>query len=303
MRRRFSTTKTNWLHYIWKRKELLFLALAGFLIAIAGLLITSDIWRFWGDLPPTERSQAGIAMFQTIATITGGIAIFWNIVLARRQLLATLDQNITNRFEQAVGYLGDTQIPVRIGAIYAFERIARDSTKDHWMIVEVLTTFIVDQCAHRELDENFKDTFPKDAQAAIAVLGRRAQDKDPAGAVVRLNKTNLSGAIFSNLNFKDAHLIWSDLTDASFFMANLENANFYASKLIGTVFYKAVLRNSELVECDLSGADLRECDLSGARIHQANFTGSKGLNVQQIMTTQGWQEAIFDESIKAQLQT
>jgi hypothetical protein len=158
----------------WKGSGALSIAIV--LILGSGLLATWEIWKYWENIAPENRSQAGINVVQTIATIAGGIAIFWNIVLARRQLSATLDQNITNRFEQAVGYLGSEQLSVRIGAVYAFERIAKDSNKDHWMIVEVLMSFIDDQCASRNKKKEQQDIFPKDAQAAITVLGRRDID-------------------------------------------------------------------------------------------------------------------------------
>ncbi len=33
-------------------------------------------------------------------------------------------------------------LEVRLGGIYALERIARDSPKDHWTIMEVLTAYV-----------------------------------------------------------------------------------------------------------------------------------------------------------------
>jgi hypothetical protein len=34
---------------------------------------------------------------------------------------------------------------VRLGGIYALERIARDSESDHWAVMEVLTAFVREQ--------------------------------------------------------------------------------------------------------------------------------------------------------------
>jgi hypothetical protein len=49
---------------------------------------------------------------------------------------------ITERFSKSVEQLGSNDISVRIGGIYALERIAKDSPKDHWTIMEVLTAFV-----------------------------------------------------------------------------------------------------------------------------------------------------------------
>lgn len=62
----------------------------GLLLAVAiGLPTGIDIYQNWQNIDPSERSQAGITLLQTLFTIVGGVAIFWNIVLSRRQLAAT----------------------------------------------------------------------------------------------------------------------------------------------------------------------------------------------------------------------
>ena len=49
---------------------------------------------------------------------------------------------MTDRFTKAIEQLGSDKLDVRIGGIYALERIARDSAKDHPTVMEVLTAFI-----------------------------------------------------------------------------------------------------------------------------------------------------------------
>jgi hypothetical protein len=49
---------------------------------------------------------------------------------------------ITDRFTKAIAQLGEQgpeKLAVRLGGIYALERIARDSERDHWPMMEVLT--------------------------------------------------------------------------------------------------------------------------------------------------------------------
>jgi hypothetical protein len=117
----------------------------GLLLAIGiGLPTGLDIYQNWQNIDPSERSQAGIILIQTLFTIVGGAAIFWNIVLSRSQLAATQEQNITDRFSKAVELLGHDNAPVRIGAIYALERISQDSSRDYWRVMEVLSAFVRD---------------------------------------------------------------------------------------------------------------------------------------------------------------
>jgi hypothetical protein len=58
--------------------------------------------------------------------------------------LAALNRagQITDRFGKAVGQLGSAELDVRLGGIYALERIARDSADDHPQVMEVLTAFV-----------------------------------------------------------------------------------------------------------------------------------------------------------------
>ena len=59
-----------------------------------------------------------------------------------RQSEIAADQSIAEAFTRAISHLGDEKLEIRIGGIYALERIARDSKKDHWTIMEILTAFV-----------------------------------------------------------------------------------------------------------------------------------------------------------------
>ena len=48
----------------------------------------------------------------------------------------------TDLFTRAIDQLGSEKLEVRLGGIYALERIARDSEKDHGPIMEVLVAFV-----------------------------------------------------------------------------------------------------------------------------------------------------------------
>ena len=49
---------------------------------------------------------------------------------------------MTDRYTKAIEQLGSDKLDVRIGGIYALERIARDSPRDHPTAMEVLAAFI-----------------------------------------------------------------------------------------------------------------------------------------------------------------
>src|SRR5215218_3453534 len=61
---------------------------------------------------------------------------------AQEELQLTRQGQITERFTRAIDQLGNASLDVRLGGIYALERIARESEEDYWPIMEVLTAYV-----------------------------------------------------------------------------------------------------------------------------------------------------------------
>ncbi|MBD1916573.1 MULTISPECIES: pentapeptide repeat-containing protein [Cyanophyceae] len=283
--------------------------MAVILIMTIGIPTAWDIFKHWNDIEAKARAQAGITLLQTIVTTIGGIAIFGNIVIARRQVAATQqqmvitqEQIITDRFSKAVEQLGSDQLAVRVGAIYSLERIAKDSIRDHWTVMEVLSFFIQDRCPLRNGDEvSQKNDAFKDVQAAVIVLGRRDLSQDPKVNNLDLTYIELRWVSFEEGDFRNAVFYRSNLNGINFYKANLEKANFWQANLTRAKLFGADLSQADLIETTFSEADLRKCNLRGAKISRANFSKAKGLTVEQIQSAQKWEEAVYDESFRVQL--
>jgi len=82
---------------------------------------------------------------QTFGGLVGGLVILVGIYLTWRNLKLAEDGKITDRYSNAIAQLGNQNMTVRIGGIFALERIARDSEKDHWTVMEALCAFIRDE--------------------------------------------------------------------------------------------------------------------------------------------------------------
>ena len=90
---------------------------------------------------------------------------------------------MTDRYTKAIEQLGSDKLDVRIGGIYALERVARDSARDHPTVMEVLAAFIREH-SHEQWppsdpggQEQARSTRP-DVQAAVTVVGRRDAKRD-----------------------------------------------------------------------------------------------------------------------------
>jgi len=103
------------------------------------------------DLADAENSYRA-----TLAQIFGGVAIgiglyyTWRrIGIAEEDLKATQENlkiaqegQITERFTRAIEQLGNEKIEIRLGGIYALNRIANESKTDYWSIIEILTAYV-----------------------------------------------------------------------------------------------------------------------------------------------------------------
>jgi uncharacterized protein YjbI with pentapeptide repeats len=109
---------------------------------------------------------------------------------------------------------------VRLGGIYALERIARDSESDHWAVMEVLTAFVREQAPATTLPPDStsreKETKaslherkpPPDIQAILTVIGRRTRTFGNGEAQrLDLRNTHLQGALLEGAQLQGAHLI------------------------------------------------------------------------------------------------
>ncbi|MGZ4228366.1 MAG: hypothetical protein ACXVHB_20140 [Solirubrobacteraceae bacterium] len=76
-----------------------------------------------------------------LAMLAGAIALVGAIYTARTFALNRRGQ-ITERFTRAIDQLGDDKTEIRLGGIYALERIAHESSEERGPIVEVLTAYV-----------------------------------------------------------------------------------------------------------------------------------------------------------------
>ncbi|HUA40313.1 MAG TPA: pentapeptide repeat-containing protein [Streptosporangiaceae bacterium] len=204
----------------------------------------------------------------------------------RRTLELTEQGQVTSRYTEAIAQLGSDKLDIRIGGVYALERIARDSARDHPTVMEVLSAFIREHSREQwpvrdpKQEEPQRSTRP-DVQAAVTVLARRdpardTQHLDLSDAVLTdadLREARLSHASFRSANLSRAALRGADLTIANLTGADLTKATLWAADLTS-----AYVDNANLIEVDLFGANLTDADLAGADFTKANISGANLTN-------------------------
>jgi uncharacterized protein YjbI with pentapeptide repeats len=243
-----------------------------------------------------------------VVLLVGAYFTYRQVVNGRRQLQIALQGQITERFTRAIDQLGHAQVDIRLGGIYALERIAYDSSADRPTIREVLTAFVRSHAPWPpSLPGQYVATAPMaevpelevrapDVQACLKVLDRggfahpeghddrldlHAADLRHAHLQnVNLKRANLLKSNLGGANLVEAHLEAAVLSDArleaaDLFHANLEGANLRGAHLERASLRGATLKGANLLQTNLRGADLLAAGLDGTHLFQTNLEGAK----------------------------
>ncbi|NER98911.1 MAG: pentapeptide repeat-containing protein [Symploca sp. SIO1B1] len=285
--------------------------LISFILFVVGLLALSCY--LWGlNVTPIVQQESSldikdffelrnqaiksvITSIQSYVTGFGGIAILFNVYYGAKRAKAMEDnaiattknaiaatenakiaeqEQITERFTKAIEQLGSDNISIRLGGIYALEGIAKDSERDHWTIMEILSAFVRENAPVKKdvqekkvEGEQQRPKPPADIQAILNVIGIRDTEKDPENEIIDLSNTDIAGAYLSE--------------------ANLQEVFFYGANLQEAILYQTDLQRASLQETNLQGAILTEANVQGVLLDRANLedtdlTDVKNLTQQQL---------------------
>ena len=116
---------------------------------ITDLIAAHDVNLLTGSQRAMQMQSARETVRTQLLTLGAGLfaagALVYtarNFTLSRRTFQLTEQGQVTDRYTKAIEQLGSDKLDVRIGGIYALERVARDSARDHQTVMEVLAAFI-----------------------------------------------------------------------------------------------------------------------------------------------------------------
>ena len=278
-------------------------------VPLADWLAHHDVGSVTGSLHETALDNAR----GRLLTLGAGLFAAGALVFTARNFTLSREGQVTDRYTKAIEQLGSDKLDVRIGGIYALERVARDSARDHPTVMEVLAAFIREY-SHEQWPPPKVTTLvvptivpPRttrpDVQAAVTVIGRRDAKRDIPYRSIDLTGANLTGANLTGANLADADLTGANLTDANLGMdlsrlvyigavtaadlarpnltrPNLTRAIFAEANLTEATLFGANLTHAIFADADLTGADLAGADLTHANLMRADLTGATLTNAE-----------------------
>lgn len=293
----------QFIHRVTKRDG--FWWVAGLIATLAFGVVFS--WLFWEELRGDEESLS--STIRNLGLVEGGVIAIvlavWRSLVAQKQAEAALRQADTalrqagtaeqgllnDRYQKGAEMLGNDVLSVRLGGIYALQRLAEEHPGQyHVQIMRLFCAF----ARHPTMDKDVEGMPGMEGEAPYILPSLRADVQTVIQAIADRNEANieLERQLNFRLDFRDAKLndlmCWSgDLSGAVLNGADLSGARFVGTNL-SDVYLIDVKSPAYLGNVNLSGAHLMrienfsnmtiggylnvsdayisELDLSGARL-------------------------------------
>ena len=238
--------------------------------------------------------------------------------IAQEQRHIAEQGHITDRITKAVEQLGaektvkvledgktaertEPNLEVRLGAIYALERIAQDSERDHIPIMETLCAYVRENSNARaprnlnlaeweppmdDADEEERERYTAEITARFSRVGHArawVRSLPSLRADVQAAVTVIGRRSALRRSFETARGYFLDLHGANLQRADFSGLCFERSNLMNGRFEGADFSNADLTESRFTGARLegtwfRNTRMPGADLSSANFEGASFYN-------------------------
>jgi hypothetical protein len=291
----------------------------GIFLSVAAIALILFLWKI-PQIQLAHLKPEGIAA-DRMAELVDKYRGTWAQVIAGMFFLVTgyfswlgaktaEEGQFTDRFTKAVQLFSTSSkdsndLVARVGGIYELERLAQDSPRDHWSVMEVLTAYLrqYDSVSLQKPNVAFR---PQDVQAILYVIGRRDIRNDPPRDAnvfdkhLDLGGINLQRAFLQNAHLEDAWLVVDPLDQADLRGCHLERANLDNSTFAGANLENAHLEGARLHGVHLEGAVFKKpadgvpsITLGPANLNKTHLEGVD--LTQTVMTRAQFDQAITDQ--------
>lgn len=216
-------------------------------VALPRLFAVAD--NYWGWL---AGDDSGSTTISNVALVLAGVIALslavWRARVASRQADTAQQGLLYERYQKGAEMLGSQVNAVRLGGIYALDRLARDYPEQyHVQIMRLFCAFV--RSPIKGPTDLPPSGFRQDVQAIVEAICARSEE---------------GIAIERKVDFK------LDLRNADLFGVQMLNAD-----LSNAWFHSADLRSANIADTNLTGAFLTESDLSEAQFHKVNLTRTR----------------------------
>lgn len=210
-------------------------------LVIAGVTWGATTWLLDEAAAATDPAAARVEAIKTGLGIGAGTAGVFALLLAvRRQwhqevtaadtTYDATERRVTDLYTKAVEQLGSDKAPVRLGGLYALERLAQDHSSQRQTIVNVL-------CAYLRMPYTLPGDPPGDDaedDTALAGYRERVQEREVRLAAQRILATHLTDPADAFWTDIDLDLTEATLIDLNLIGCQVRTATFTRARFAGS---------------------------------------------------------------------
>lgn len=297
------------------------------------IYLSTDILKAYSNGEESKGIRSTILMLTALLGVSGIPLFIWRTKIAQSQAETARDRAYTELFTKAIEQLGaekpakkvivgedqdhttiDDYVPnieVRIGAIFALERIMKDSEKDAASVVDTLAAYVRENCGKPTLVceipspidfestrewlnaiQNYVGHVRSPEQGSLVARARALRDQP------RVNRADINTALtvigrrpdwlkdpekfksqtseipdLQNVNFLGWDLREFDLSWCNLSGANMQGANMLDANMQGANMSHAQMQGAELINAQMQGANMSGANMQGAYMLVANMQG------------------------------
>ena len=248
-------------------------------IALVLIIGGSFSWVFWKDLRGENESLS--TTIRNLGLVIGGviaiILAIWRSRVAERQA-GTAQQSLMNeRYQRGAEMLGNSVFSVRMGGIYALQRLAQEYPQQyHIQIMELFCAFARYPTGSEGVtggpyadEPSDPPKLREDIQAVLTAIARRSEAALACERAANDYRLDLLGADLGGAALQGANLARAGLQISNLAHANLVGANLSGARLGAANLYKA-----QLMDANFHEADLTEANLSHSMCHRVNLSNA-----------------------------
>src|SRR5215211_1947565 len=251
-------------------------SLIGFAI-VGAILVVLVLWMWVKPSDPTEKKD----FIQAVGVLIAGLAGFMGLYFTWRNLRQTRESTqrtlelteqgqITERFTRAIDQLGATdddgnpRLEVRLGGIYALERIDKESPERayHSTVMEVLTAYVRENAPWPPKSSN---------KSPEREFIKPPFIKPPEGDSVSNSSPNVAAEQDEGAEQEVEPTSGTPRTDIQAVLDVLKRRE--EDRVPKKPRVRLDLRGTDLQEAYLRGANLQKANLQGANLQGANLQG------------------------------
>ena len=263
-------------------------------VIVVSAVISVAFWEQLNDGESLSSTIRNIGL-TSAAAIALPLAI-WRAIVAGHQANTAQLGLLNERYQKGAEMLGSSVLPVRLGGIYALQRLAEECPEQYQIpVMRLFCAFVRLPTKDQSLESGQMEIEPgtllgirQDIEAVMEAIGSRAKSRialerktgfklDLRGANLpnaQFLNADLSNAFFHHSKLSGAYFANADLSDAFFTSADLSRAEFRKVNFTRTRLWSANLSCAMLQDTDLSGMDFHDANLSGANLLRANLSGA-----------------------------